>query len=203
MLLNYRQLNKQYNVNIKGVIHVGGHVGDELEEYKGVDNLIIFEPQPHCFEQLGAKARSLDMTPTLVNKGLGNFIGQAEIKSDKSGLIGSLLDPEIVLTLPDCNFTEKYLVDVSTLDDEVENPGKYNLLNMDVQGYELEVLKGGTETLKNIDYIYTEVNRVELYKDCAQIGDLDEYLVDFDRIATCWHGAHNWGDALYIRKGLI
>ena len=203
MLLNFNQLKNQFKIQIEGIIHVGGHIGDELGDYLGIDNLIIFEPQPHCFEQLTAKTQSLGMSPVLVNKALGNFVGEAEIKSDKTGLIGSLLDPEIVLTLPDCNFTEKYMVDVSTLDDEVENPEQYNLLNMDVQGYELEVLKGGTETLKNIDYIYTEVNRAELYKDCAQIGDLDEYLVDFDRVATAWHGAHNWGDALYIRKGLI
>ena len=30
---------------------------------------------------------------------------------------------------------------------------------MDVQGYELEVLKGGLETLKQVDYVYCEVNR--------------------------------------------
>ena len=32
---------------------------------------------------------------------------------------------------------------------------------MDVQGYELEVLKGGLETLKQVDYVYCEVNMYE------------------------------------------
>ena len=37
-------------------------------------------------------------------------------------------------------------------------------INMDVQGYELEVLKGATKTLEQVDYVYCEVNRDEVYE---------------------------------------
>ena len=40
----------------------------------------------------------------------------------------------------------------------------YNFINMDVQGYELEVLKGGTKVLEKVDYVYCEVNRDEVYE---------------------------------------
>ena len=66
MLLDFNRLRKEHNVDIKGVIHVGGHIGDEIEDYQGIDNLIIFEPQKHCFDQLAAKAERVGMRPTLV-----------------------------------------------------------------------------------------------------------------------------------------
>ena len=57
------------------------------------------------------------------------------------------------------------MVDVSKMDEEnTRHESSYNFLNMDVQGYELEVLKGGTTTLEKIEYVMTEVNRAEVYK---------------------------------------
>ena len=52
MLLSLNSLIKQYGINISGVIHVGGHVGEEAMEYKmkDIENIIIFEPQKHCFD---------------------------------------------------------------------------------------------------------------------------------------------------------
>jgi len=74
--------------------------------------------------------------------------------------------------------------------------------NIDVQGYELEVFKGGTETLKGIDAIYTEINKAELYEGCALVEDLDAFLKlhGFSRVGEwCPYEPHNWGDALYTR----
>jgi len=61
---------------------------------------------------------------------------------------------------------------------------------MDVQGFELEVLKGGENCIKNIDYIMTEVNRDEVYKDCAKVEQSDQFLDDygFIRVETSWEG---------------
>jgi len=206
MLLSLNSLIKQYNINISGVIHVGGHVGEEAMEYKmkDIENIIIFEPQKHCFDQLVARVNQVELPAKLVNKALGNRVGRAEIISDPTGLCGSILKPKIHLQLsPDTFFTETHDVEISTLDDEIPEDHTYNFLNMDTQGYELEVLKGGTKTLEGINYIYTEVNQAEVYENNAMISDLDEYLVDFSRVATGWHGSQTWGDALYIRKGLV
>jgi hypothetical protein len=73
---------------------------------------------------------------------------------------------------------------------------------MDVQGFELEVLKGGKQTLDQVDYVYTEVNRDEVYEDNVYIEELDVFLSDFSRVETEWTG-ETWGDALYIRKRIL
>jgi hypothetical protein len=75
-------------------------------------------------------------------------------------------------------------------------------LNIDVQGYELEVLKGAKKCLENVYYIIVEVNRAELYQDCPMIGDIDDFLsvFGFSRVETEWrHNRENWGDALYVK----
>ena len=44
MLLNLTQLKEKYNLNIDGVIHIGGHWGEEHTLYKSlnVENIIYF-----------------------------------------------------------------------------------------------------------------------------------------------------------------
>lgn len=87
------------------------------------------------------------------------------------------------------------------LDDLDIGVEKYNFINVDVQGYELEVLKGASETLRNIDYIMSEVNRDEVYENCAQVEELDNFLANYNfvRVETVWVG-DIWGDAFYIKN---
>ena len=54
-----------------------------------------------------------------------------------------------------------------------------NFINLDIQGIELRALKSMEKYLKYIDYIYTEVNSEELYKECDLIGSIDSYLKQF------------------------
>ena len=78
----------------------------------------------------------------------------------------------------------------------------YNFLNFDIQGAELKALKGMEEYLNKVDYIYTEVNCDYVYKNCALITEIDEYLSQFRlyRVETEWCQDFKWGDAFYIRK---
>lgn len=84
---------------------------------------------------------------------------------------------------------------------EYEIYQKLGIANLDVQGYELEVLKGSQEMLANIFGILTEVNRDELYENCIQVEQLDDFLnlYDFQRVETNWEG-ETWGDAFYLKK---
>ena len=209
MLLSYPGLVSQFNCNVSGVIHVGGHIGEELNVYndQNVENLIMFEPQKHCFDQIVARVEELGMDVKLVNKGLGNRTETMEIVSEPTGLCGSLLNPKEVYNFPDLQkerWTHKEMVQVAKMDEEIPEDHVYNFLNMDTQGYELEVLKGGVRTLEKIDYIYTEVNKIEVYEDNALVEELDEFLKGYGMIrAKEWWHAHGWGDAFYIRENLI
>jgi FkbM family methyltransferase len=204
MLLSLENLKKEYKLEIKGVIHIGAHFGQEFEIYKKleIENLIFFEPVPQTFEVLKEK---IGNKAILVNAALGNIVGRVEmfIESSNQGASNSILEPEYhLIQYPNIEFTGKEKVPITKLDLFMNNQDycEYNFINIDVQGYELEVFKGASEYLNNIDYIMTEVNRVELYKGCPTIEELDDFLSDykFKRVETIWDGI-SWGDAFYIK----
>lgn len=203
MLLDLEKLKEKYNLKIKGVLHIGAHFGQENVTYEkmGISNVMFFEPLPHTFEMLknnvGNKAK-------LVNTALGNTEGEIEMNVEymNQGQSSSILEPLIHLKqYPHIRFEHKEMVKITKLDNFIEDHDKYNFINIDVQGYELEVFKGGKEYLNHIDYIMTEINRDEVYKGCPRVEELDEHLgkYGFERVETTWDGG-TWGDAFYIKK---
>jgi len=75
----------------------------------------------------------------------------------------------------------------------------YNAANIDVQGYELQVLKGMSSCLSRLKVIELEVNTEEVYKGCALIHEIDYYLshYEFRRVYVNMWG-QGYGSALYI-----
>ena len=208
MLLDLQQLNKKYNLYIKGVAHVGAHFGQEFNVYKqlGINNVIFFEPCASTFQKL---KQNIADAAILVNTALGNMIGEIEMYTEtfNSGQSSSLLKPlKHLAEFPLIEFNGREKVSITKLDTFLYHGDDYNFLNIDVQGYELEVLKGGAEYLNAIDYIVTEVNRDEVYKNCARIEEIDDFLknYNFERVETVWFGGENgqWGDAFYIKRKL-
>jgi hypothetical protein len=76
---------------------------------------------------------------------------------------------------------------------------KYDFLNIDVQGFEGQVLTGMGDYLKYVKWAYLEVNKAQVYQGCWEVEQVDKYLATFGfrRVETKWVG--NWGDALYVR----
>jgi FkbM family methyltransferase len=206
MLIDLQELNKKYFLEIKGVLHIGGHFGEEAKCYHslGIKNAIFFEPLKDSFEICKQNAGRYGYKSS--NIALGSTDEEVEMFTETAnqGQSSSILKPALHLSqYPHIQFNGRRRVKVTTLDSLInkEDASKFNLINMDVQGYELEVLKGATNTLNSIQYIYTEVNREELYENCAMVEELDQFLFDFNfsRMETSWAGG-TWGDALYIKK---
>jgi|TARA_R110000851_G_scaffold91075_2_gene198893 FkbM family methyltransferase len=213
MLLNLVKLKEKYDLRIEGVLHIGAHFGQENSVYNeiGVSKKIFFEPLPHTFDKL---VENINGDGHCVNVALGNSVGVIEmfVESANEGQSSSILEPIKHKTqYPHIVFNDRVEVNMTTLDDYVkghiggldgflDDKTNYNFINIDVQGYELEVFKGGKKTLESIDYIMTEVNRDEVYKGCPMVEDLDEYLgtYNFKRVETTWDGG-TWGDAFYIK----
>ena len=190
-MFDYDTIVEKYNIKLNGVIHVGGHIGEEIPLYKKqTNNIHIFEPIRECFDMI-------DNTVNKYNVAIGSNSSVMEFNVASNYQSSSFLDPETHLTEHDwVTFREKRLIQITTLDSY--NITDCNFLNIDVQGYELEVLKGAKNTLNRINYILTEVNEKELYKNCAQMSEIDAFLgPTFKRVETIMT-PHGWGDALYI-----
>jgi FkbM family methyltransferase len=210
MLLDFDELYRKYDLEIKGVLHIGAHFGQEYDTYKQyhIDKIVFFEPQSHVYHELKKRVGGFDQV-VLENIALGSSAKNVDmyVENANNGMSSSLLRPKLHLAkYPSIQFVDKIKVNQITLDQYFKeninvNASDYNLINIDVQGYELEVFKGATSTLKNIDYIIAEVNKEELYENCARVNELDDFLSDFgfERIETKWEH-QGWGDALYLKK---
>jgi FkbM family methyltransferase len=204
MIFDFKYLLNTYSLDIKGIIHIGGHQGQEYDLYKALNvPLLFFEPQSYNYNILRSKVVH-DPNVITFQCALGNENKTVSmyIETANQGQSSSILKPKKHL--------EQYLhivfdrtedVSMFRLDDLDLDLTKYNFINIDVQGYELEVFKGSYKTLKNIDYIISEVNRAEVYENCPYVGELDSYLqnYNFTRVETNWAG-DTWGDAFYIKK---
>ena len=200
MLIDYHPMVSRYNLNIRGVLHIGAHYGEEANSYGNLP-VIYFEPLKKSFEILKQNVKS----PNAIfeNLALGNENKKIKmyVETVNKGQSSSILKPKTHLSeYPNIKFDQEETVDMIRLDEYLMDGSKYNFINIDVQGYELEVFKGSKIVLENIDYIYAEINEKELFEGCAFVKEIDDflYVYGFRRVETKM-SVNGWGDALYIK----
>ncbi len=201
MLLKLENLIRKYDLKITGVIQAGAHEGQEVWLFKRlrVNNGYFFEPCIRPFRILASLPVGGNYTYYQI--ALSDHEGYEVMNAASYDQSSSLLKPKFHLVVhPNITFEGSEMVMLRTLDSfKITN---CNLLVIDVQGYELSVLRGAKETLKTIDYVYIEVNKEELYEGCSMVEDVDDFLSDFTRVETKW-GNKGYGDALYLKKTLL
>lgn len=209
MLLNFQELVSKYKIKSKGVIQVGAHHGQEYNDYlvAGIHNVVFIEP---CAKAFGELLRRFQYAPTvkLFNVACGDQIGTSIMYTGDNtinkGQSNSLLRPAKHFDIhPGVEFPDEEEVDVDTLDHLALVGGPYDMLVIDCQGYEGYVIRGAKETLKQINFVYSEVNRDEVYEGCTRVEEMDVLLNEFERVETGQWVGGMWSDALYIRKTLL
>jgi FkbM family methyltransferase len=203
MLLDFDHLVSKYEMKIKGVLHIGAHYGQEHNLYKrhGIENISYFEPLVSNFEKLN---ENINDGSSLYRVALGNENKKVSmfVETANQGMSSSILEPKIHLSqYPHIKFELTEEVDMKRLDDMGINENDYNMIVIDVQGYEMEVFKGSTNFLNKIDYIFSEINRDEVYENCTKVDELSDFLstYNFELKEHNWVGG-SWGEALYIKK---
>jgi FkbM family methyltransferase len=205
MLIDGKVILDSIGKPMRGVLHIGAHMCEERAMYnhtwKVPDNKIVWiEAIPELVE---------------INKQNGNNCYCAaldEVSKNASfyitnnGQSSSLLELGTHKTYyPDIVVNRILSVETETLATFFQrnqlSPSDYNVWNLDIQGSELSVLKGGQEYLKHVDAIYTEVNQEQVYKGCCTLEELDTFLhgYGFVRVVTKMM-PEKWGDALYVRR---
>lgn len=199
------------------VVQVGAHFGQEHETFEklGCQQFIYIEPQKHAFNRLLEKFFRNDKV-SLVNCAVGRHAGRMTMNCETAnqGMSSSLLKPALHLKqYPGIIFEHTEEVFVQPLSAILLGEVKPSLqrtpdlLTIDVQGYELEVLRSFFDNdvpyLRDpFAFILAEVNRAPVYDGCPMVGEIDAYLENhgYARIMTSWDGG-TWGDALYMHVG--
>jgi FkbM family methyltransferase len=198
----------RHGIPVRGAIHVGAHTGEEVDTYRkaGVPRMIMIEANPRVFADLQKRLGS-SSDVIAIQRGVADVNEVRRFHVTNASQSSSLLPlgrhaqlyPQIVEQSEigvQCSRLDDLMVEIG------EDREEYNLLNVDVQGAELMVLKGAEETLQNIDLINIEVNFDELYIGCPQIDDIDDFLAErgFARVEIACPFHPTWGDAVYLRK---
>ena len=204
MYITVSELSKYWNIAPTGVLHVGAHLGEEASDYEkfGWAPVIWVEAQPNLVKVLNSK---LDPSKhKVVEAAIWEEDGvplklHIASNSQSTSLLnfGSHAD-----SYPDITFVSEIDVSTKRLDSIIKPDEMPNFINLDLQGVELSAIKSLGKLLLSVDYIYTEVNKNEVYEGGTLVTDLDEFLVvnGFKRASTRWYLREGWGDALYIRK---
>jgi FkbM family methyltransferase len=193
----------KYNLDLNGIVHVGAHQGQEIDEYlsMGAKKIILFEPTERNFSILKQKESE---NVKCFQYAIGEEEKQIEMfLASNEGQSSSVLEPKNHLQqAPSVVFEGKELVfmkKLSSFEKEIKN---CDCLCIDVQGYEYQVLVGAEKLLNQFNYVFLEVNRGETYKNNHMIEDLDALLSEhfFERVETYFFDGCDWGDAFYIKS---
>ncbi|MFI5139937.1 MAG: FkbM family methyltransferase [Sphingobacteriales bacterium] len=181
---------KRANIYPKVIFDVGANIGQTANyfvEHFPDSEIYCFEPVKPTYQELISNIRSKNIRT--FNEGLGSTIQELTIHKNNSsgssslmGDDGRFLNTEIVKVNTAQNFLSQHQIkDV-------------DLLKMDVEGYELEVLKGFGSLLKtNVKMIYAEVgfDKNDPYK--TYISDLLELTRDYGFITSGFYEPYRWG----------
>ena len=203
MLISLHELIQKYNIQIKGILHVGAHECEELNDYLRyipIEKMLWVDALPDKVALCKQKYPGVLIENAIVS----DVIETVRFNISNNGQSSSMLDFGLHSHFhPQIHYIGYFESETKLLKDILPKYDiEYNFLNFDIQGAELKALKGMEEYLNKVDYLYTEVNSDYVYKNCALVTELDEYLLKYGlhRVETKWCGDFRWGDAFYIRK---
>jgi len=206
MIVGFDEYRSKYDFsNVRGIIHVGAHVGQEYQDYNDhfFSDVPIhwFEPQEDIFKILLDNLKD-KKNNYFYNFGLGAENSKLKVwkESENEGQSSSFSQPQKHTKIyPHIKFNEAEELEIRTLDSF--GIKEANVLVIDAQGFEMEVLKGSLETLNEIDHIFCEINSDKLYKDSPTVDELNSILnPNGFHLKEDWWTSGNWGDGYWNRN---
>ena len=175
--------------------------------------IYVFEPIKSNFITI---EKSPDRTTNwqLINKAVGSTIGTTLINIAQRVTASSLLE----LNTDDLNEntyktalklqnTEE--IQITTLDLEVPKDAIVDVLKLDVQGFELEVLKGATTVLPRTKVIVLEINNHQGFKNGPTYYEIDAFLREHNfKLYNIYPGFRDrnklmdW-DSIYVNQAFL
>lgn len=214
MMIDFEYLFAKYNIQSKGVLHIGASTGQEALKYKelGIERVIWIEAIHDVFEGLCKHLHDIGCDGdgiTCINACVSDVDGKEvmfnisnnEAQSSSFLELGhhKIIHPTVDYIGQVKLFTKR--VSTILVENDLDLYG-IDFLNADLQGAELLAIKGMGEIIRKFKYCYLEVNKKETYIGCPLIEEVDEYLAifGFKRVETGVWVADTWTDALYIRE---
>jgi len=199
---------------VTGILQVGANSGQEVDFFAshGVAYAALIEPLDAPFATLSARcAKYPGYLPIQLLCGSSDGAKVDFHVASNNGESSSMFKPAKHLNdYPWVSFPETVQLSTFTLDrvlmavanQRPEIAEAIDLLYMDVQGGELEVLKGGNNVLHKVRYIYTEVGLGGGYDGAVELTDLLLFLRLYGfKLYELEMNAAGWGNAFLVKSG--
>jgi FkbM family methyltransferase len=194
---------------IERVVIVGANDGEEIHRIRKTypnAQFRCFEPSPLLYRKLADNFKGTDFVECR-ELALSDNPGKAIFHELPLAGNGSLLRPDAerwsTFANVDTNQVTSFEVTVSTLDKELADLQKIDLLWIDVQGAEGNVLKGAAKTMDRVLAIFLEVALMDSpYQGALLYSELSAMLQGFGFLCVGL-GTDGWnysGNALWIRN---
>jgi FkbM family methyltransferase len=206
MLLNFKDLLKNYRIEPKGLLHGGANEGQEMELYNeiGIKPVYWVEAIPSVYDKLSEKCKLYEQNYAL-KACLSNVDGEIvtfNISNNDSQSSSFLELGEHAIIHPEVKYIDKFETTTTRLDTlfkDIDLSGF--VMNLDLQGAEYLALQGIGNRLGEFSALYLEVNNKETYKGCATVDVIDDYVSKhgFRRVQTTMFIGDCWADAFYVK----
>lgn len=166
---------------------LGAHVGNRLWVWQSLGARVIgVEPQPACIRLLRSwYGRNPQIT--LVEEAVGAASGEATLfVSAETPTVATLSQPWIEAVQQADSFVSvrwdsAATVRVTTLDDLITRYGEPVFCKIDVEGYELEVLRGLSQPLRALSFEYIGAARTIATECVTRLTTLGDYAFNWSQ----------------------
>ena len=166
-------------INPKRAIDIGANVGNFTKhlQYRYPEcKIVMVEANPNCEQYLRLLSKPYEIVA------LSDKEGYADLYVEKINPIatGASLYKENTDWYGEGKY-ETVTIPTKTLDScNYFNGQKIDFIKIDVQGAELDILKGGEQTIKNTDYVSLEVSLVEYNQGAPLISEIIDKMREYN-----------------------
>lgn len=164
------------------IVDIGGSIGFTAELFSKnfpKTDIYVFEPIADNYKLLSVIS-SKNPKIKSIHKALGNEVKDSEINIAKRISASSLFELNSNEKFPvfaeNLKSERKEKIQLSKLDIEIPINKNILILKIDVQGFEIEVLKGALEVLKRTSIVTLEMNNHNGYIGSPKYFDIDQFL---------------------------
>lgn len=189
------------------VFDVGANTGNRVEVFLALGAAVIaVEPQEFCRKVLKAK---FGKKITVVPFGLGEVEEEKTMYISNSNTISSFSKEWIDEVKKDRFKNEEWnkteTIRLTTLDKLIEKHGKPHFIKIDVEGFELQVLKGLSQVVQTISFEYTVPEQLSRAVSCVEhLNSLSQhYLYNYSTGESMDYVLDNFVDFVCFKNTIL